>query len=208
MTPVYQRLLRFFEQELPGEPAHLAMLPYRAATSEALKTAENVRLSAVAIVLFDSDAGLQTLVIQRQQYDGTHSGQISFPGGKWEESDPSLEFTARRECEEEIGILRDELQLIGKLTNVYIPVSSFLIEPYAFYWPDAHASFTRSEREVAAVHQVAVSLLTDESIELIDIQIPNGQKLLKIPHFGAGEIKIWGATALILNELRMILKDF
>jgi len=208
MTTSYQQLLILFEKELPGEAAHLAMLPLRAPSSEALKNAENVRLSAVAVVLFDSADGLKTLVIQRQQYEGTHSGQISFPGGKWEQSDTSLEYTARRECEEEIGIHRDELQLIGKLTNVFIPVSSFLIEPYAFYWPDPHDRFLPSEREVAAIHSLPISLLTDESIELIDIQIPNGQKMLKIPHFGVGEIKIWGATALMLNELREVLRNY
>lgn len=208
MSDSFRKLLKLFEQELPGEAAHLAMLPMRAATSEALKSAENVRLSAVAIVLFDTAEGLQTLVIQRQQYEGTHSGQISFPGGKWEQSDTALEFTARREYEEEIGISGDELQLIGKLTNVFIPVSSFLIEPYVFYWPDPHMQFHPSVREVAAIHTLPISLLTDESIELIDIQIHGRQELLKIPHFGVGDLKIWGATALILNELRKVLNDF
>jgi len=208
MTASYQQLLRLFEKELPGEKAHVSMYPSRSASSTALKTAQNVRLSAVAIVLYDTSEGLETLVIQRQQYDGTHSGQISFPGGKWEESDPSAAFTALRECQEEIGIIPDELQMVGKLTNVFVPVSSFLIEPYVFYWPEPHTRFLLSEREVAAVHRLPVRLLTDESIELIDIEISGGQTLVNIPHFGIGTIKIWGATALILNELREVLKDF
>lgn len=209
MSNSYQRLLTLFEKDLPGERAHLAMYPKRAASSIALKAAENVRMSAVAIVLFETEEnGLQTLVIRRQEYDGTHSGQISFPGGKWEQSDPSLQFTALRECEEEIGIPPGELQPVGKLTDVYVPVSSFLIEPYVFYWEEPHTHFLHSEREVASIHRLPINLLTDDHIELIDVPLTNGQKLLQTPHFNTGEITIWGATALMLNELREVLQDY
>jgi 8-oxo-dGTP pyrophosphatase MutT (NUDIX family) len=200
-----EELQELLQKELPGERAHLAMYPKRAATSIALKTAENVRMSAVAIVLFNGEKGLTTLVIRRQEYEGAHSGQISFPGGKWEDTDASLEATARREFEEEIGIPGSELELAGKLTNVFVQVSNFLIEPYVFFWPEPHFDFSAAEREVAAIHLLPVTVLTDESIELVDIVLPHGGKLLQTPHFNTGEVMIWGATALILNELREVI---
>lgn len=204
----FERLQELFQMELPGEKAHLEMYPERAATSISLKTAENVRMSAVAIVLFEEENGLETIVIRRQEYKGAHSGQISFPGGKWEEQDTNLQETAKRECQEEIGIIPSELVHVGKLTNVFVQVSNFLIEPYVFYWPEPHFDFLPAEREVAAIHRLPVRLLTDESIELIDILLPQGGTLPKTPHFNTGEYTIWGATALILNELRKVLSGF
>lgn len=201
-----QELIDHLAQPLPGEEAHRAFSPFRQVSSEVLKTAEKVRLSAVAIVLFEQFENWYTIVIQRQQYEGTHSGQISFPGGKWEQDDPSLRHTALRECREEIGISEDQLEFIGKLTDVYIPVSTFLIEPYVFIWNNPDETFTLSEREVASVHLLDLSqLVDDQRIVLIDVPMANGLTLPRVPHFDFDDFKIWGATALLLNELKTIL---
>jgi len=148
------------------------------------------------------------LVIQRAEYDGTHSGQIAFPGGKWEQTDTSLLATALRECEEEIGVTEAELTYVGKLTDVFTVVSSFIIEPHIFHWKNPHNQFTVSEREVAAVYSLSVADLLDEkAIEYHNIPLKNGITLKEVPHFALGEVKIWGATALILSELKLVFQS-
>jgi len=208
MRPTYQMLVDRFEQPLPGEASHQSMYPRKGISLDHLQPSVDARLSAVAILLFDGTDYLQSIVIQRSVYEGSHSGQIAFPGGKWEINDPSLMDTALRECAEEIGIVAHELDYIGKLTDVYTAVSSFLIEPHVFYWKRPHDQFTLSEREVAAVHTLDLStLLDDKIVQLIDVPIQQGMVLKNVPHFIFEEVKIWGATALMLSELKEVLRS-
>lgn len=198
---------KLFEYELPGESAHYAFSPLRGSSSEALKKASVIRQSAVAVVLFNTEKELHCLVIERQQYDGTHSGQISFPGGKWEEADADYEATALRECFEEVGIKKSELASIGKLTEVFIPVSSFLIHPFVFWWKNPITDLIIQPREVASVHQINLELLfKEENKHFFDITINDQMTLKRVAHFVQDEIRIWGATAVILNELKELLR--
>lgn len=208
MIPNYQVLLNRFQEPLPGESAHQLMYPRKGISLDNLQPPADARLSAVAILLFEGTNTLHSLVIQRSEYEGTHSGQIAFPGGKWEVNDASLMETALRECAEEIGITALELDYIGKLTDVYTAVSYFLIEPHVFYWKRPHDQFTLSEREVAAVHTLDLSnLLDDTIIQHIDVPIQKGMVLKNVPHFIFDEVKIWGATALMLSELKEVLRS-
>jgi 8-oxo-dGTP pyrophosphatase MutT (NUDIX family) len=208
MIATYDELTARFRQPLPGPSAHLLMYPRKGATPESPDDSDNVRMSAVAIILFEEDETLRSIVIQRSVYEGTHSGQIAFPGGKWETTDSSLKETALRECSEEVGIGADELEYIGKLTDVFTVVSSFLIEPYVFYWRTPRSPLSLSEREVAAVYTIDMSaLLDDQSIHYIDVPLRNGLTLKEVPHFVLGDIRIWGATALMLSELKLVLKS-
>jgi 8-oxo-dGTP pyrophosphatase MutT (NUDIX family) len=208
MITSYEALVNRLSEELPGEAAHLVMYPRKGAAPQSPSADDNIRLSAIAIILFEHESALHTLVIQRSVYEGTHSGQIAFPGGKWETDDASLKATALRECREEIGISEDELDYIGKLTDVYTAVSSFLIEPYVFYWNAPRSPLTLSEREVAAVYEINLEELIDDAvIRLIDVPVQNGIVLKAVPHFLLGDVKIWGATALMLSELKWILRS-
>lgn len=208
MTSTIDLLAKRLEKPLPGTAAHALMYPRKGARVNDQYDTSDARLSSVAILLFETDNILQFLVIQRSEYDGTHSGQIAFPGGKWEQNDVSLLATALRECEEEIGITANELSYIGKLTDVFTVVSSFIIEPHIFYWKNPHNQFIISEREVAAVYALSVSdLLNENAIEYHNIPLKNGVTLKEVPHFAIGEVKIWGATALILSELKLVFQS-
>lgn len=208
MTPSYASLVERFRQPLPGETAHALMYPRKGVSPDLLKVTQDARMSAVAILLFEGDNCLNSVVIQRTVYDGSHSGQIAFPGGKWETSDASMLETALRECQEEIGVTADELNYIGKLTDVFTAVSSFLIEPHVFYWKTPRTDFTLSEREVAAVHTIDLCELQDDAnIVHLDVPIQNGVVLKSVPHFVVNDIRIWGATALMLSELRLVLRS-
>jgi 8-oxo-dGTP pyrophosphatase MutT (NUDIX family) len=201
-------LLRKFDSELPGERAHIEMAPInRPLSSFALKNAIEPRESAVSIILYPKDDAIHSILIQRPVYDGTHSGQIAFPGGKKEETDIHLEFTARRECFEEIGLPIESGFLIKEMTKVFIPVSNFIVYPFVFF-VDLIPELIANEREVEEIiHYNIDHLLKDEHQSKMDILLPNNILQKNIPCFEIQNKKIWGATALILNELKLILKD-
>ena len=208
MTPTIDLLSKRLQEPLPGAAAHALMYPRKGAKVNDQYDTSDARMSSVAILLFETDGTLQFIAIRRAEYDGTHSGQVAFPGGKWEHTDESLIATALRECEEEIGVTKAELDYIGKLSDVFTVVSSFIIEPHIFYWKTPHNQFAVSEREVAAVYALAIDdLLNESAIEYHSIPLKNGITLKDVPHFALGEVKIWGATALILSELKLVFQS-
>lgn len=199
-------LIAKFEKELPGEKSHLAFMPLRGSSMEQIRKGVTFRDAAVAIILFHNEADkLCTIVTRRQEYDGSHSGQISFPGGKKEMSDSNLLDTAIRECHEEIGVHAGNFEVLGELTPLFVPVSQFLITPYVFYSQNKSFDYMRSEREVAAIHELDLLALFKSEVVHVDIQINSDYTLKKVPHFQQGNVLIWGATALILNELKDLL---
>lgn len=202
----HEDLISKFEKELPGERSHLAFMPVRGSSSEQIRQGITFRDSAVAIILFHNEAGkLCTIVTRRQVYDGSHSGQISFPGGKKEPEDKNLLDTAIRECYEEIGVYASNFELLKELTPLFVPVSKFLITPYVFYSENKSFDYMRSEREVAAIHEVDLLELFQSEVVQVDVPINSEFIMKNVPHFKQGDILIWGATALILNELKDIL---
>ena len=193
-------------RDLPGLRAHEEMSPLKRLSGQ-FPDKENARLSAVAVVLTEMDNILSILLIQRHEYEGAHSGQISFPGGKKEEHDPDLEYTARRECFEEIGLILKESSLICKLTEVYIPVSKFMVHPY-LYFQAQNEPLIIQEREVREViHFPLHELCSDQSKSTMNVRSKDGLLYRNIPCFRTGDKEIWGATAIILNELRMVLLE-
>lgn len=202
---------KFYEElknGVPGEKSHLKMAPTnRPLSSLAIKTSTNIRESAVSINLFADNSMMKCLLIKRPTYEGVHSGQISFPGGKKEIDDEHLEHTARRETYEEVGIPTNTGILLGELTEVYIPVSSFLVKPYIFYHEEL-PNLTPDTREVEQIFSFPLSeLLDDTSISTMEVRFSTGIIQKNIPCFILDGKEIWGATALILNELRdLILK--
>jgi 8-oxo-dGTP pyrophosphatase MutT (NUDIX family) len=199
-------LIAKFEHGLPGEQSHLAFMPFRGSSMEQIKQGITFRDAAVAIILFHNEAGkLSTIVTRRQEYDGSHSGQISFPGGKKEIDDDNLLDTAIRECYEEIGVYARNFEVLKELTPLFVPVSQFLITPYVFYSENKTFEYMRSEREVAAIHELDLLELFKSEVVYLDLKINSDYTLKRVPHFKQGDTLVWGATALILNELKDIL---
>jgi 8-oxo-dGTP pyrophosphatase MutT (NUDIX family) len=202
-----QLLIEEVKFRLPGEAAHLPMSPiYRRKSSEALLSAKNYKESAVAIHLFPYQDGISGILIQRPSYDGVHSGQIAFPGGKKEDEDINLEYTARRESFEEVGIPINQGELIGELTQVYIPVSNFLVFPFVIFH-EKEPELLLDSREVESVLYFDLNeLLDDSKISEMPIYLKNQDKPVNVPCFDFYGKYIWGATALILNEFKEIVK--
>lgn len=190
---------------LPGEIAHTEMFPLRAKTSDALKTESDYKLSGVLALLYHTNNTPQIILTERQIYEGKHSGQMSFPGGKKEDTDDSTLAAALRETHEEIGIAPDKVNFIGALSEVYIPVSKFLVHPYLGYLNET-PQFVKSEREVKSIITFDVKELIKDSNRIVtNIPIGNGTTIKNVPAFYIQEKVIWGATALMLNEIRIIL---
>jgi 8-oxo-dGTP pyrophosphatase MutT (NUDIX family) len=198
-------LISCFQKDLPGEAAHAPYKRYRAAFEN--KDRESARSAAVGIHIYQENQQLYFYLIERSTYNGQHSGQMAFPGGKQDPSDSDLEFTARRESEEELGIHHKSGELIKQLTEVWIPVSGFVVSPYVFFH-EKKPTLLINEREVAQVESIAIPLLLeDTTIEFRDINLPNEGKLKEHPCFVFNEKVVWGATALMLNEVRILLSE-
>ena len=143
----------------------------------------------------------------RDRNNSNHSGQIAFPGGKKEEHDANLIETALREANEEIGIVKEHVEVIGKLTDVFIPVSNFLVAPVIGFI-DYSPTFTLQISEVYDVVEVEVQTLIHPNTFQQQMVKLSGGAQLKVPCFVVNKQIVWGATALMINELRYLIKDF
>jgi len=194
---------------LPGLEAHIAFYPLRFINNNT-QDYLNYRKSAVAIHIYpreESSDDFSILLIERSEYEGTHSKQIAFPGGKVDPEDKSFEHTARRESFEEVEIPFDSGTFIGKLTEVNIPVSKFNVMPYVFYH-ETLPPLKKNEREVNEILSITITELVDESNrKTTSIKVNDELTMPNVPCFIMQEKIIWGATALILNELKIICKE-
>ncbi len=192
--------------ELPGKKAHIEVAPYRR-VDFTKKDIVNAKKSSVLILFYQNNNTIYVALIQRNIYDGKHSGQVAFPGGKYEETDRDIFYTALREANEEIGVTIEDVEVIGKLSDVFIPVSNFLVHPVVGFI-DYHPDFTIDRSEVEEMIEIKLTDLTATKKLLTNkIRLANNT-VLDVPSFVFEGRVVWGATALMLNELRYILSDW
>ncbi len=193
------------ENDLPGEDSHDELSPGRGRSSEALAKIDNYRESGVAVIIYFKDNKWQSILILRTTYKGAHSGQVSFPGGKKEPFENSIIETAIRESEEEIGITRSNIDFLGKLTPIYIPVSNFKVEASVFHLKEDDV-FVKDIKEVQEIiHYPLADLLNPDNKGVTNINISDQLKMKDVPCFFIQNHIVWGATAIILNEVKQIL---
>jgi 8-oxo-dGTP pyrophosphatase MutT (NUDIX family) len=167
---------------------------------------ETARKSSVLLLLFERNHIIHTLLILRPAYNGVHSSQVSFPGGSYAEEDSNLEDTALRETEEETGLQRSKINIIGSLTELYIPPSNFLVKPYVAYTDDI-GKLTPETKEVEKIYEVELEqLLGERNIRTKAIRIQSGAEFLT-PYYDVCNLTVWGATAMILREFSDICGD-
>lgn len=194
---------------LPGRDAQLAMT-----SNIRLRELMNFTIpadavsSSVLILFYPFGDDIVTVFIQRPRYDGVHSGQISFPGGRSEPEDPSHIITALREAEEEIGIKPEKVRVLGQITDLYIPPSNFLVTPVVGC-ADERPEFEPDPEEVDEVLEVSLFDIMDDMVIRLqkEVLVPSGETIIA-PAFIVDENVIWGATAMMLNELREIIKPW
>jgi 8-oxo-dGTP pyrophosphatase MutT (NUDIX family) len=181
--------------KLPGEKAQLRMAP----TFRGNLSSEGLAMEAAVLVLFyPSDGKTHLVFIKRNEYDGPHSAQVSFPGGVREAGDFSLEETALRETNEELGV-SGKIEVLGALTPLHIPVSNFMVYPFVG-WMEESPVFHPDPSEVQYVIEAALGDLLDPSSRDSETLYHHDQHI-EAPFYRVGEEKIWGATAMMLSEV-------
>lgn len=208
MDELIARLSERMTSPLPGLQAQLRMASqFRITDANSYNPdTSKAKIGAVLIALYPDNGVIRTVLMKRSDYDGTHSGQISFPGGKVENGDVDIVATALREAEEEVNIKPSEVRVIGRLTQLYIPPSNFLVHPVLGIL-SSPPNLIADQREVQSIHIPELQyLLRDDIIFEKDIMLSSGHKL-RTPYFEVDDHVVWGATAMIIAELKDLLKD-
>ena len=169
----------------------------------------NARPSAVLCLIFPLNGEPHILFMKRRDDNTPHSGQVSFPGGSYEQNDADYRATALREANEEVGIMAADVDILGALTSLYIPVSNFNVYPYVGFAAQRPA-YNLSQAEVSYILEVPVSELFHPSRkEMTHVTSPAMPDVkLKVNAYVLQDSTIiWGATAMILSELEAVLRD-
>ncbi|MDB4286285.1 CoA pyrophosphatase [bacterium] len=193
---------------LPGLPSQLEMAPPLRGQGR-LEVPKDARRSAVLVLLYPVDGKPHTVFMKRSDDGHVHSGQISFPGGKTEETDRDNIHTALREADEELGIPGEKVTVLGPLTEMYIPPSNFLVWPILGFM-ETRPSYVLDPIEVARVIEVPLDKFYQEGvrkIRRIEQRTKFGNFTTESPSFQIGEDIIWGATSMITNELLHIVNS-
>ena len=193
--------------ELPGESSHLKMIPFERRTKIRFEPQSALpKASSVLLLLYpvQGDALPGTVLIKRVIDNGVHSGQISFPGGRQDDTDVSAIHTALREAKEEIGLNSSRLEVLGTLSPLYVSPSNYLIQPVVAFSCDPGQLVPNPSEAEYLIH---LRLQNLESFRTeVDLEV-RGFTLRNVPCFATNGQIIWGATAMILQELIDILRD-
>lgn len=201
--PFIRSLKTRFNEPLPGPEAQFEMAHINRQKPDLNQIIPgNYKSSAVLLLLVKREDGFIIPLTERHTYIGAHSGQVSLPGGKREESDESLQHTALRECTEEIGIEKG-VHIIGELTPIYIPVSNFVVNPFVAVFTDESINYELNTKEVKSLLELNLSDLKRPELVKQTTVDANGYKL-KTPYFDVQGKVVWGATAMILNEFKQM----
>lgn len=188
--------------KLPGHKAQYLMAPTSRTIQEHGLKEDELRDSAVLCLLYHKNGELHILLTQRAFYKGPHGGQISFPGGKFDpKQDTNLKDTAIREAFEEIQLSQDKYEILGKISELKIPVSKALVQPFLAYSKDIRTAKVDGY-EAVDIYEVPISLLMDKS----NIKWYKAE-YFEYPYFDFEGKKVWGATAMILSEILVLLQE-
>ena len=198
-----QNIRRELGKKLPGQTYQYQMAPDDRRLQNLVKVGKP-KDAAVLILLSSFHNGPELVFIKRTLYPGPHSGQISFPGGKADPSDPDLEYTALRETQEEIGVPSKQIRIIGSLTPLEIPVSHFKVHPFIGIGDGiSHFSIQKEEVQFLLFERLEV-LIDPANLATMEVMIQN--KPVHVPCYRVGEHRIWGATAMILSEFLEVIR--
>ena len=194
---------------LPGEAAHFKMTHKDriADLKKANLKRKNARKAGVMALFYPKEHDCTyLLLILRKTYKGVHSNQIAFPGGKAEEIDFDLKETALRETEEEVGVPVNEITVIKPLSKVYIPPSNFEVSPFLGLY-NASKPFVLEEDEVELIVEVKLEdFLNDNNLIIQSVSASYAENIV-LPTFQLNGHTVWGATAMILSEVKELLKE-
>ncbi|MEX0883075.1 MAG: CoA pyrophosphatase [Cyclobacteriaceae bacterium] len=192
---------------LPGKKGQVLMAPKPIEDArfepERMKRA---RKGAVLLLIYPGKATVLVPFIKRPIYLGVHSGQVALPGGKMDPGDPDLEYTALRETEEEIGVDKTSVKLLGQLSALYVSPSNFSIVPFVGFTENP-PEFKPDPREVDKLITCDFSQLIYAGVKKEKTMEPYQGVNIVAPYYEIGGEMVWGATAMILSEFLLILKS-
>ncbi len=202
-----QQFIKLLKQSLkdtlPGWETQQKFMPIKGLPNISYRSNNSLRKGAVLACLYEDNNELMTILIERTQDTTPHSGQIAFPGGKYEEFDENQIQTAFREAEEEVGLNPNDLELLGQLSPIEIPVSGFTVLPVVA-WHNGIPNLNGNPHEVESMIQTPLFPL----IKSLRIQeIPVREHQVTTPCFLTQKHIVWGATAMVLGELREIISQ-
>ncbi|PTX43371.1 8-oxo-dGTP pyrophosphatase MutT (NUDIX family) [Christiangramia gaetbulicola] len=201
------RISKLKKLQLPGESAHRKLAPLiRINELEEIDMSKRNPQEAGVMAVFYPDMDMETrlVLILRKTYNGVHSNQVGFPGGRVEESDKNLEDTALRETEEEVGIPQNEIEVVRKLTRLYIPPSNFWVQPYLGLMQKT-PNMIPQESEVEEILEVKLSdFLNDENVITENLSTSYAKEI-EVPAYSLNGHVVWGATGMMLSEIRELL---
>ncbi|GAA3621667.1 CoA pyrophosphatase [Flavivirga jejuensis] len=172
---------------------------------EAIKKAK--RAGVLALFYPGTNKETKLVLILRKTYKGVHSAQVAFPGGKLEKEDASLEVAAVRETFEEVGVPIDSIEIIRELSQVYIPPSNFYVQPF-FGITKRTPSFIKQDDEVEAIIEIELQHFLDDNILITKKVLTSYSVEVEVPAFKLNGHVVWGATAMMLSEMKDLLKPY
>jgi len=204
-----ERLSKIKNLSLPGEASHFKMAPeerIKELLEDKFKK-KNPRKAAVMALFYPNDTNeTKILCILRKTYKGVHSNQVAFPGGKAEVEDKDLMETALRETHEEVGVHPDNVKVISKITKVYISPSNFEVQPFIGLY-SRPKPFVIQESEVEALLEISLEdFLQDRNMVSKKISTSYASEI-EVPAFKLNDYIVWGATAMMMSEIKDLLKQ-
>jgi len=195
------------EKPLPGLNAQLRMAPapLTDGPTRELEPPPSAKKSSVLILLFPNEEGRLEVILTLRSRDIDHGGQISLPGGRSDEDESYIE-TALREAEEEVGLKPESVEILGVLSDLYVSHSNNLVKPVVAYMPGI-PELKPNPAEVEEAFTIEVKSLAAKknlTVENWDLQ----KYSYEVPYWDIHEVPLWGATAMILNELLDLYREY
>lgn len=196
------------KEKLLAADAHAKMAPLERISflKEENYADKNPRQAAVLMLFYPKNGVTHLALIVRNSYPGVHSSQIGFPGGKVELEDKDLSETALRETHEEVGVSPDKVQIIKPFSTIYIPPSNFLVSPFMGI-SHQELTFIPDLDEVKRVLEFPLSLFLDENTITKVKMSTSYAKDIEVPAFMVEKYVVWGATAMMMSELKEAIKN-
>jgi 8-oxo-dGTP pyrophosphatase MutT (NUDIX family) len=199
------RIRSALQAQLPGLDAQLRLAPRPRVGWDPHQVPDGLRDAAALVLLYPVDDEPHVLLTVRGALRH-HTGQVSFPGGAVDAGE-TLEHAAVREAVEEVGVVASDIQVLGRLTSLHIPVSGFLLHPIVAA-ADVRPRFMAAPGEVARLLEVPLALLEDEETVRFERRTFERQNRLvdvEVPFFDVHGEKVWGATAMVLAEFLALI---
>jgi len=191
-------------KDLPGEESHQKMRVIYDQSIELPFSKINSIPAAVLILLYLADNEIYFFLTKRTDELKHHKGQISLPGGT-QEGNEKLIDTALRETQEEIGINKTSISIIGTITPLFVPVTGFMIYPFIGYSLNK-LNPKPDPVEVATIFSVNISDLLNKENRTTEQRNIRGYDV-QVPYFKLNDYQVWGATSMILSEFRDLIKS-